>query len=160
MVRVHAEKGSELVEAVMVLPLLIVLAFCIMQGSLIAYEGSAMSSAIESASLKSDFAAAIASGNINQTVKKELESNTPGIVGGGLTVSDSEILYNTNDTQAVVENDPDITTISKEATTATLTFKVEYKIPTLIAIGAFDGLNMTKDIKVNVPVAETMEVSR
>lgn len=69
MVRVHSEKGSEVLEAAIVLPMLIVLAFCLIQVCLIAYEGTAMSAAIESAAMKSDFSAAIASGNVNQAGK-------------------------------------------------------------------------------------------
>ena len=78
MVRTHSERGSEVLEAAIVLPMLIVLAFCLIQVCLIAYEGTAMSAAIESAAMKSDFSAAIASGNVNQAVKDELASNTPG----------------------------------------------------------------------------------
>lgn len=84
MVRTHSERGSEVLEAAIVLPMLIVLAFCLIQVCLIAYEGTAMSAAIESATMKSDFSAAIASGNVNQAVKDELASNTPGIVKSSL----------------------------------------------------------------------------
>ena len=80
MVGTHSERGAEVLEAAIVLPMLIVLAFCLIQVCLIAYEGTAMSAAIESAAMKSDFSAAIASGNVNQAVKDELASNTPGIV--------------------------------------------------------------------------------
>lgn len=86
MVRTHSERGSEVLEAAIVLPMLIVLAFCLIQVCLIAYEGTAMSAAIESA--------------------------------------------------------------------------VDYKIPTLISVGSFDGIKMSKTIKVEVPVSEKMEVSR
>lgn len=55
MVRIHSERGSEVLEAAIVLPMLIVLAFCLIQVCLIAYEGTAMSAAIESAAMKSDF---------------------------------------------------------------------------------------------------------
>ena len=127
MVRTHSERGSEVLEAAIVLPMLIVLAFCLIQVCLIAYEGTAMSAAIESAAMKSDFSAAIASGNVNQAVKDELASNT---------------------------------TISKSSTTALLESTVDYKIPTLISVGSFDGIKMSKTIKVEVPVSEKMEVSR
>ena len=78
MVRTHSERGSEVLEAAIVLPMLIVLAFCLIQVCLIAYEGTAMSAAIESAAMKSDFSAAIASGNVNQAVKDELASEHAG----------------------------------------------------------------------------------
>ena len=52
MVRTHSERGSEVLEAAIVLPMLIVLAFCLIQVCLIAYEGTAMSAAIESAAMK------------------------------------------------------------------------------------------------------------
>ena len=120
MVRTHSERGAEVLEAAIVLPMLIVLAFCLIQVCLIAYEGTAMSAAIESAAMKSDFSAAIASGNVNQAVKDELASNTPGIVKDNIT----------------------------------------YKVPTLISVGSFDGIKMSKTIKVEVPVSEKMEVSR
>ena len=90
MVRTHSERGSEVLEAAIVLPMLIVLAFCLIQVCLIAYEGTAMSAAIESAAMKSDFSAAIASGNVNQAVKDELASNTPGIVKDNITVTNSK----------------------------------------------------------------------
>ena len=48
MVRTHSERGSEVLEAAIVLPMLIVLAFCLIQVCLIAYEGTAMSAAIDS----------------------------------------------------------------------------------------------------------------
>ena len=93
MVRTHSERGSEVLEAAIVLPMLIVLAFCLIQVCLIAYEGTAMSAAIESAAMKSDFSAAIASGNVNQAVKDELASNTPGIVKDNITVTNSKVSY-------------------------------------------------------------------
>ncbi len=52
-----------------------------------------MSAAIESAAMKSDFSAAIASGNVNQAVKDELASNTPGIVKDNITVTNSKVSY-------------------------------------------------------------------
>ena len=162
MVRTHSERGSEVLEAAIVLPMLIVLAFCLIQVCLIAYEGTAMSAAIESAAMKSDFSAAIASGNVNQAVKDELASNTPGIVKDNITVTNSKVSYSDRSDEATVA-DPGstgITTISKSSTTALLESTVDYKIPTLISVGSFDGIKMSKTIKVEVPVSEKMEVSR
>ena len=144
MVRVHSEKGSEVLEAAIVLPMLIVLAFCLVQVCLIAYEGTAMSSAIESAAMN------------------ELASNTPGIVKDNITVTNSKVSYSDRSDEATV-TDPGstgITTISKSSTTALLESTVDYKIPTLISVGSFDGIKMSKTIKVEVPVSEKMEVSR
>ena len=149
MVRVHSEKGSEVLEAAIVLPMLIVLAFCLIQVCLIAYEGTAMS-------------AAIASGNVNQAVKDELASNTPGIVKDNITVTNSKVSYSDRSDEATVTDSGStgITTISKSSTTALLESTVDYKIPTLISVGSFDGIKMSKTIKVEVPVSEKMEVSR
>lgn len=102
MVRTHSERGSEVLEAAIVLPMLIVLAFCLIQVCLIAYEGTAMSAAIESAAMKSDFSAAIASGNVNQAVKDELASNTPGIVKDNITVTNSKVSYSDRSDEATV----------------------------------------------------------
>ena len=117
-----------------------------------------MSAAIESAAMKSDFSAAIASGNINQAVKDELASNTPGIVKDNITVTNSKVSYSDRSDEATVTDSGStgITTISKSSTTALL----DYKIPTLISVGSFDGIKMSKTIKVEVPVSEKMEVSR
>ena len=149
MVRVHSEKGSEVLEAAIVLPMLIVLAFCLVQVCLIAYEGTAMS-------------AAIASGNVNQAVKDELASNTPGIVKDNITVTNSKVSYSDRSDEATVTDSGStgITTISKSSTTALLESTVDYKVPTLISVGSFDGIKMSKTIKVEVPVSEKMEVSR
>ena len=154
--------GSEVLEAAIVLPMLIVLAFCLIQVCLIAYEGTAMSAAIESAAMKSDFSAAIASGNVNQAVKDELASNTPGIVKDNITVTNSKVSYSDRSDEATVTDtgSTGITTISKSSTTALLESTVDYKIPTLISVGSFDGIKMSKTIKVEVPVSEKMEVSR
>ena len=161
-VRTHSERGSEVLEAAIVLPMLIVLAFCLIQVCLIAYEGTAMSAAIESAAMKSDFSAAIASGNVNQAVKDELASNTPGIVKNNITVTNSKVSYSDRSDEATVTDSDStgITTISKSSTTALLESTVDYKIPTLISVGSFDGIKMSKTIKVEVPVSEKMEVSR
>lgn len=102
MVRTHSERGAEVLEAAIVLPMLIVLAFCLVQVCLIAYEGTAMSAAIESAAMKSDFSAAIASGNVNQAVKDELASNTPGIVKDNITVTNSKVSYSDRSDEATV----------------------------------------------------------
>ena len=160
MVRTHSERGSEVLEAAIVLPMLIVLAFCLIQVCLIAYEGTAMSAAIESAAMKSDFSAAIASGNVNQAVKDELASNTPGIVKDNVT--NSKVSYSDRSDEVTVTDtgSTGITTISKSSTTALLESTVDYKIPTLISVGSFDGIKMSKTIKVEVPVSEKMEVSR
>ena len=149
MVRTHSERGSEVLEAAIVLPMLIVLAFCLIQVCLIAYEGTAMS-------------AAIASGNVNQAVKDELASNTPGIVKDNITVTNSKVSYSDRSDEATVTDtgSTGITTISKSSTTALLESTVDYKIPTLISVGSFDGIKMSKTIKVEVPVSEKMEVSR
>ena len=48
----------------------------------------------------------------------------------------------------------------KSSTTALLESTVDYKVPTLISVGSFDGIKMSKTIKVEVPVSEKMEVSR
>lgn len=162
MVRTHSERGSEVLEAAIVLPMLIVLAFCLIQVCLIAYEGTAMSAAIESAAMKSDFSAAIASGNVNQAVKDELASNMPGIVKDNITVTNSKVSYSDRSDEATVTDtgSTGITTISKSSTTALLESTVDYKIPTLISVGSFDGIKMSKTIKVEVPVSEKMEVSR
>ena len=160
MVRTHSERGSEVLEAAIVLPMLIVLAFCLIQVCLIAYEGTAMSAAIESAAMKSDFSAAIASGNVNQAVKDELASNTPGIVKNNITVTNSKVSYSDRSDEATVTDSTGITTISKSSTTALLESTVDYKIPTLISVGSFNGIKMSKTIKVEVPVSEKMEVSR
>ena len=161
-VRTHSERGSEVLEAAIVLPMLIVLAFCLIQVCLIAYEGTAMSAAIESAAMKSDFSAAIASGNVNQEVKDELASNTPGIVKNNITVTNSKVSYSDRSDEATVTDSGStgITTISKSSTTALLESSVDYKVPTLISVGSFDGIKMSKTIKVEVPVSEKMEVSR
>ena len=149
MVRTHSERGSEVLEAAIVLPMLIVLAFCLIQVCLIAYEGTAMS-------------AAIASGNVNQAVKDELASNTPGIVKNNITVTNSKVSYSDRSDEATVTDSGStgITTISKSSTTALLESTVDYKVPTLISVGSFDGIKMSKTIKVEVPVSEKMEVSR
>lgn len=162
MVRTRSEKGSEVLEAAIVLPMLIVLAFCLIQVCLIAYEGTAMSAAIESAAMKSDFSAAIASGNVNQSVKDELVSNVPGIVKDNVTVTKSKVSYSDRSDEAAVNDSSGagITTISKSSTTAQLESTVDYKVPLLISVGGFDGLKMSKTIKVEVPVSEKMEVSR
>ena len=160
MVRIHSERGSEVLEAAIVLPMLIVLAFCLIQVCLIAYEGTAMSAAIESAAMKSDFSAAIASGNINQAVKDELASNTPGIVKDNITVTNSKVSYSDDEATVTDSGSTGITTISKSSTTAILESTVDYKVPTLISVGSFDGIKMSKTIKVEVPVSEKMEVSR
>lgn len=157
--RPRDERGSESLLSAFIIPIIVLTVFACMQASVAAYEVNALAMSVDTAVLKADFSGALASGDLKSAVRDEIASAGPGLDEAGLAVDEARVEWNTRADAASARGNM-ASSISKDTTTATLTAKVSYDVPSIVDVPGLSGMRVCRDVSVEVPVSSTIEVRR
>lgn len=154
------ERGAEILEAALVLPLIAIAFLAAVQVAIVAFSGFALSSQITHASWNVDARTLSMSIDPDKMLRDELLKTSIGLVPDNLEVRNTTIALDSSDSTSALRDADDplglgLSEFYHARTTATIEADVAYRIPMLLSA---DGVILERHIEHVQVISERMEV--